>query len=260
MPRPFRIAATADIHYGRDDEGRHQALFAAASEAADVLLLCGDLTNYGTAEEARVLAHDLRQHADVPILAVLGNHDFESGTVAELSAVLHDEAGVHLLDGTCAEVEGVGFAGVRGFGGGFGRWALSRWGEPLWKALVQEVVDEELKLDAALGRLQTPQRVALLHYAPIADTVAGEPEVIFPFLGSSRLEEPLNRYEVSVAFHGHAHAGAPEGVTAGGVPVYNVSVPVLERHYPDRPPFRLLELALDVDPAPSDAAWPATEV
>ena len=239
----FRIAAVADIHYGKHSGGAYQALFDEVSETADVLLLCGDLTDYGLPEEAELLAHDLREHLRIPALAVFGNHDFESGQVEEVREIV-ENAGVEVLDGTCTAVGEVGFAGVRGFGGGFGRWALSPWGEPAWKALVQEAVDEGLKLDKALSRLETRHRVALLHYAPIRATVVGEPEEIMPFLGSSRLEDPLNRYEVACAFHGHAHAGSPEGETTNGVPVFNVSVPVLERAHPDHPPYRLFELPL----------------
>ena len=254
-PKPLRIAAVADLHYDRHGAGKHRALFEAASRDADVLLLCGDLTDYGLEEEAVLLADDLRQHCAIPVLAVLGNHDHESGQVEGVCEAL-DGAKVKLLDGGACVVGGVAFVGVKGFGGGFGRWALSAWGEPAVKAFVQAAVDEALKLDAALSRLDTEHqalhRVALLHYAPVAATVAGEPEVIWPFCGSGRLEEPLDRHAVAVAFHGHAHAGAPEGRTRGGVPVYNVSVPVLQRAFPDRPPFRLVTL----DPAAAPAEAP----
>ena len=244
----FRIAAVADIHYGKHSGGAHRSLFDEVSETADVLLLCGDLTDYGLPEEAELLAHDLREHLHIPVLAVLGNHDFESGQVEAVREIV-EGAGVEILDGTCTTLGEVGFAGVRGFGGGFGRRALSPWGEPAWKALVQEAVDEELKLEKALSHLDTRHHVVLLHYAPIRATVVGEPEEIMPFLGSSRLEGPLNRYGVTCAFHGHAHAGTPEGKTANGVPVFNVSVPVLERAYPDHPPYRLFELPLEEPPS-----------
>ena len=147
-----------------------------------------------------------------------------------------------LLDGEATEIEGVGFAGVKGFAGGFGRGALGPWGEHAIKVFVQEAVDEALKLESALARLRTHCRVALLHYAPIRGTVDGEPLEIFPYLGSSRLEEPINRYRVSAVFHGHAHHGTPEGQTTGGVPVYNVAVPLLHKTCPARPPFRLVEI------------------
>ncbi|HLT47536.1 MAG TPA: metallophosphoesterase [Rubricoccaceae bacterium] len=251
-PKPLRIAAVADLHYDRHAAGKHRALFEAASREADVLLLCGDLTDYGLEAEAEVLAEDLRQHAAVPVLAVLGNHDYEGDQVEGICEAL-DRVKVKLLDGGSCVVGGVGFVGVKGFGGGFGRWALSAWGEAPLKAFVQAAVDEALKLDAALGRLDTEHqgshRVALLHYAPIAETVEGEPEVIWPFCGSGRLEDPLDRHGVAAAFHGHAHAGTPEGRTRGGVPVYNVSIPVLQRAFPERPPFRLFTLDPAAEPA-----------
>jgi Icc-related predicted phosphoesterase len=150
-----------------------------------------------------------------------------------------------VLDGEATEVHGVGFAGVKGFGGGFGRGALGPWGEPVIKQFVQEAIDEALKLESALARLRTHRRVAILHYSPVRSTVEGEPPEIFPYLGSSRLEEPINRYRVSAVFHGHAHRGAAEGRTASGVPVYNVAMPLLARLNPDRPPYLIVELPLD---------------
>ncbi len=242
---PLRIAALSDLHYGRHGAGAYRELLAAAARAADVMVICGDLTDYGRPEEAELLAADLHAAGSIPTLAVLGNHDYEAGRADEVRDVL-DRAGVLVLDGTCEVVEGVGFAGVRGFGGGFGRWALAAWGEPAIKDFVQEAVSESLRLDAALGRLHSEHRVtsvvAVTHYAPVRDTVVGEPEELFPFLGSSRLEEPLNRYAVAAALHGHAHAGAPEGRTATGRPVYNVSMEVLQRAFPDQHPFRLIEV------------------
>jgi Icc-related predicted phosphoesterase len=242
---PLRIAALSDLHYGRNGAGAHRDLLRAATEAGDVLVLCGDLTDYGLPEEAELLAADLHAGGPIPVIAVLGNHDWESGRQQEVRDVL-EKAGVRVLDGTCEVVDGVGFAGVRGFAGGFGRWALSAWGEAPIKEFVQEAVDESLRLDAALGRLQAEHRVsalvAVMHYAPIRETVVGEPEEIFAFMGSSRLEEPLNRHAVAAALHGHAHAGAPEGRTTTGRPVYNVSLQVLRRAFPDQPPFRLIEV------------------
>lgn len=240
-PDVVRIAAVSDIHYSKDSHGVLQPLFAQITEAADVLVLAGDLTDYGLAEEAKVLARDLTTTVKVPVVAVLGNHDYESGQEAEVVKIMSD-AGVKMLDGDTFETHGVGFAGVRGFCGGFGRGALGAWGEPIIKEFVHEAVNEALKLEAALARLHTEHRVAILHYAPIRETVEGEPLEIFPFLGSSRLEEPLTRFDVTVVFHGHAHKGKPEGVTAKGIPVYNVAHPVLKACYPDRPPFRLFEV------------------
>jgi Icc-related predicted phosphoesterase len=237
-----RVAAVADIHCTRTSQGALQGLFAAITESADVLLLCGDLTDYGLPEEAHTLVNELTAGMKIPVVAVLGNHDYESGKQAELQRLLSD-AGVHVLDGDACEVQGIGFAGVKGFAGGFGRGTLEPWGEPTIKHFVHEAVDEALKLEAALARLHTTERIALMHYAPIQATVEGEPPEVFPFLGSGRLEEPLNRYPVRVVFHGHAHHGRPEGRTRDGIPVYNVAVPVLRKAYPDRPPFRLVEVS-----------------
>jgi Icc-related predicted phosphoesterase len=150
--------------------------------------------------------------------------------------------GVTVLDGEATEVHGIGFAGVKGFAGGFGRGALGPWGEHAIKQFVQEAVDESLKLEAALARLRTEQRVAVLHYSPVRGTVEGEPPEIFPFLGSSRLEEPINRYRVNAVFHGHAHRGSLEARTSTGVPVYNVAMPLLVQRRPNQPPFIVVEL------------------
>lgn len=201
-------------------------------------LLCGDLIDYGLPEEAQLFAHELTACVKHPILAVLGNHEYESGKQDEVQRILTD-AGIIVLDGEAHEVHGIGFAGVKGFAGGFGRHALQPWGEESIKRFVHESVNETVKLESALAKLRTPRRVALLHYAPIAETIAGEPIEISAFLGSSRMEEPLNRYAVSAVFHGHAHRGRPEGRTGANIPVYNVAMPLLQRYYPDRPPVRL---------------------
>jgi len=251
-PRSIRVAAVGDLHCTRTSEGAFQSLFAKIAESADVLVLCGDLTDYGTADEARVLARELAT-TKLPKLAVLGNHDFESDIPEEITRILTEAAGVTVLDGTAIELLGVGFAGVKGFAGGFGERALQSWGEAPIKAFVRAALEESLKLESALARLRTPGRVALLHYAPIGGTVDGEPIEIYPFLGSSRLEEPLNRYAPSVVFHGHAHRGRPEGATSAGVPVYNVALPLLRRSFPDQPPFRMVEVPVAA-PAGNGAA------
>ena len=248
-----RVAALSDIHYSKDSHGALLPVFERISETSDVLVLAGDLTDYGMAEEARVLARDLTSMVKIPTVAVLGNHDFESGEEVEVTKILSD-AGVKMLDGDTFETHGVGFAGIRGFCGGFGRGALGAWGERIIKEFVHEAVNEALKLESALARLNTNQRIAVLHYAPIRDTLEGEPLEIYPFLGSSRLEEPLSRFEVTAVFHGHAHKGKPEGRTATGIPVYNVAQHVLQTSYPDRPPFRLLEVRTGGEPVTSDEA------
>jgi Icc-related predicted phosphoesterase len=240
--RTVTVAAIADLHYSRSSQGQLPPLLDQLGRLADVLALCGDLTDFGLPEEASLLAKDLAL-AKLPLVAVLGNHDYESGHADEVKHILQD-VGVHILDGDTTDINGVGFAGTKGFAGGFGRGTLGRWGEPATKHFVDAAVEEALKLETALARLRTPQRVALLHYAPIAQTVAGEPAEIFPWLGTSRLEEPLNRYKVSAVFHGHAHSGAFEGRTSNDTPVYNVSLPLLRRLHPDRP-FHLLSLTVD---------------
>lgn len=240
-----RFAVVGDIHVTKDSAGSLRSFFAQASEAADALLLCGDLTDYGNAEEARVLCDELAL-VKVPIVAVLGNHDYESGT-PEIVADALKHMGVRVLDGEACEIEGVGIAGTKGFAGGFGRGSLGAWGEAAIKLFVQEALNEAMKLESALAKLRTPRRIALLHYSPIAGTVAGEPPEIFPFLGSSRLEEPLLRYPVDAVFHGHAHRGTLEAKTINGVPVFNVAKPLLQRARPDQPPFRLFELPREPD-------------
>ncbi len=235
-----RVAAVGDIHCTKTSQGDLQPLFSKIAESADVLLLCGDLTDYGLPEEGHVLVKELAT-ARLPTLAVFGNHDYESGNQDELQQILTD-AGITVLNGEACEVQGIGFAGVKGFAGGFGAKALGAWGEGIIKQFVHEAIDESLKLESALARLETPQRIAVLHYSPIQATVEGEPPELFPFLGSSRLEEPLNRYSVTAAFHGHAHHGYVEGRTRSNIPVYNVAMPLLRRTYRDQPPFRLLEI------------------
>lgn len=210
------------------------------NERADVLLLCGDLTDYGLLDEVHVLAKELSV-VRIPMLAVLGNHDYESGHEQEVMQVLSD-AGVKVLCGETAEVHGVGFVGTKGFAGGFGSHTLGHWGEPSIKRFVQDALDETLRLESGLARLRTEHKVVILHYSPIKATVEGEPPEIMAFLGCGRLEEPLLRYPVNAVFHGHAHRGTLEGQTSKGTPVYNVALPLLRRSFPDNPPYRVIEL------------------
>lgn len=239
MSGTFRVAAAGDLHCTKESRGALAPLFAEMAAAADVIALCGDLTDYGLPEEAHVLAGELRG-VRAEVLAVLGNHDFESGRSDEVVAILRD-AGVRVLDGDSAEIGDVGFAGTKGFAGGFGARALGPWGEDAIKSFVQAAVDEAMKLESALARLRTEQKVVVLHYAPVEGTVVGEPEQIYPFLGSSRLEDPIDRLGATAVVHGHAHHGSPEGATRGGVPVYNVSIPLLRRS--GGAAFRVLELS-----------------
>lgn len=245
-----RIAAIGDIHHGKNAvQGSLQPLFAQITETADILVLCGDLTDYGQADEARALAREITATVKIPTVAVLGNHDYEAGQEAEICKILGD-AGVSVLDGDSVEFLGIGFAGVKGFCGGFGRRALGPWGETIIKQFVREAVDEALKLESALARLRNSRLVVVLHYSPIQATVEGEPREIFPFLGCSRLEEPIGRFPVSAVFHGHAHHGQPEGRTTKDVPVFNVSQALMRELFPDRP-FRIVEIDMR-DAAPQE--------
>jgi Icc-related predicted phosphoesterase len=246
--RIVRLAAVADVHYRRTGNDAQKALLAQVPALADVLAICGDLTDHGLPEEAALLAKDLSA-LNLPIVAVLGNHDFHSDQQAAVTRILED-VGVQVLDGEGCDILGLGFAGVKGFAGGFGTRLLEPWGERIVKGFVQEAVDEAMKLESALARVRSAHKIAVLHYAPIEATVVGEPCEILPFLGSSRLEEPLNRYGVHLALHGHAHHGSPEGKTSTGIPVYNVSVNLLKATFPDRPAVRIFEVPVDAAPAP----------
>ena len=246
-----RVAAIGDMHYSRTaTAGTLQPLFAQITESADILVLCGDLTDYGLLEEARALAREITSTVKIPTIAVLGNHDYESGHQDEIKKICTD-AGVVVLDGDTTEVHGIGFAGVKGFAGGFGRRALGPWGEQIIKGFVHECLQESLKLESALARLRNDRLIAVLHYAPIQETVEGEPREIFPFLGCSRLEEPLTRFPVSAVFHGHAHHGQPVGRTRTNVPVFNVSMSLMRETFPDRP-FRLIDVDMTTNLEPSD--------
>ena len=225
-----RVAAVADIHVKETDKGKWVEYFKEVSKNADVLIIAGDLTDTGDEVEAQILADELKS-CTIPVVAVLGNHDYEKGRHKLIRKILQSDH-VHILDGEAVVINGVGFAGIKGFGGGFDNHMLSMFGEGAMKAFVQEAVDEALRLDRALARLDQEHgpipKIAVMHYAPIKETIKGEPEVIYPFLGSSRLSEPLNRRKVVAAFHGHAHAGVLKGETADGVKVFNVARPILQ--------------------------------
>ena len=239
----IRVAAVGDLHCTRASQGVLQALFAQIAEAADMLLLAGDLTDHGLLTRHACSRTSWPRCAcrPSPSSATTTSNPGQPDEVRDILGT----AGVTMLDGDACEVQRIGIAGVKGFAGGFGQRALGAWGEPVIKQFVHEAVNEALKLEAALARLRTQQIIALLHYSPIQQTVEGEPLEIYPFVGSSRLEDPLNRYPVTLAVHGHAHRGQLEGATSNHVPVYNVSLPLLMRMYPDRPPFRVLTLPVD---------------
>jgi Icc-related predicted phosphoesterase len=250
-----RIAAIADVHCTRTSQGALHPLLSQVATTADILVVAGDITADGLPDEARVFAKELTAVAKLPVVAVLGNHEYEAGRQEDIRHIMA-EASVTLLDGDAVQIKGIGFAGVKGFGGGFDRHALEPWGEDTMKRFVHEAVEEALKLGSALARLRTTERIAVLHYAPTRTTVEGEPLEIYPFLGSSRLEEPLNRYPLSAVFHGHAHNGQPEGRTTSGVRVLNVAMPLLRRVFPHQLPFRLLDVPVA---SAADAMTGATE-
>ena len=233
------LAAIGDLHVVETDEHRYRDLFAEMSEVADVVALCGDLTNFGKTREVESLLADL-QACTVPVVAVLGNHDYECGQPAEVSRML-SAAGVSVLDEQAVVVEGVGFAGVKGFIGGFDRGELGAFGESAIKTFVDESINEARKLENQLRTIRVDRAVAVLHYSPIAATVAGEPEPIFPFLGSSRLANAVDRFEnVKAVVHGHAHRGSYQGATPRGIPVYNCAQFVVQSELGR--PYSLLEV------------------
>lgn len=223
----MRIAAVGDLHCRADTRRNIAVALRGVDQEAEVLLLAGDLTDHGTPEEALWLAEELSQ-VKMEKCAVLGNHDYESGQDAAVRKALGD-AGVHILDGDGWELNDFGVAGVKGFAGGFDQAQLQRFGEDALKAFVDACMAEELKLEKALFRLRTRHRVALLHYSPCRPTLEGEPLEIFPFLGATRLAGPIDQLKPNLALHGHAHRGTLRGATSGGVPVFNVALPVLRR-------------------------------
>lgn len=226
----MRIAALADLHFTPQSYDRIREQMNRVRDDADLMVIAGDLTNFGKPEEIESMLNSMVR-LRIPIVAVLGNHDHESGKADEVSKMLVSE-GVKLLDGTGYERDGVGFAGTKGFPGGFGRGALTAFGEPEVKAFVQAAIDESLKLERALSQLRTPKRVVVVHYAPIGATVQGEPPEIFPYLGSSRLSEVIDRHGADLVLHGHAHHGAADGKTTAGCPVHNVALPILQAMSP----------------------------
>jgi len=242
MPRTdkkLRVAAIGDLHVMEESVAPYRELFTEISSVADVLVLCGDLTNFGKSTEAQILAEDLRA-CSIPVLGVLGNHDYECGQPEEVARILH-EAGMTVLDEQATEIDGVGFAGVKGFMGGYGRGELAPFGEPIAKAFVDEAMNEARKLENQLRTLRTERSVAVLHYSPIVDTIEGEPEAIFQYLGSQRLVDPIDRFDhVKAVVHGHAHHGTYEGRTPLGKPVYNVAQFVVKPKFGR--PYALIEV------------------
>ena len=240
-----RVAALGDIHCNRDSKGHFRELFERVAQDADVLLLCGDITHLGLIEEVSIFVEEAKRALDeIPVLGVLGNHDFESGKQEAIFRILTD-SGIAMLDGNSREIQGIGFTGVKGFGGGFGKHALQPWGESAIKNFVEEVALEAKKLEKGLSELLSGPRIVVMHYAPITGTLSGEPAEVFPFLGSSELEGALNRFGATAVFHGHAHKGTFAGKTSANIPVYNVSINVLKHHFPGRLPYFVLQVPVE---------------
>lgn len=235
----MRIAATADLHFTPQNYDRIREQMSRVRDQADLLVVAGDLTNYGKPQEMESLLNALVR-IRLPIVAVLGNHDYESGQENELMQMMTAE-GIKVLDGTAYERDGVGFAGTKGFAGGFGRCVLTAFGEAPIKAFVQAAIDEALKLERAMAQLRTDKRIVVIHYAPIGATVQGEATEIYPYLGTSRLAEVADRHGANLVLHGHAHHGAIEGRTTAGIPVYNVALPLLQLQNPPVP-YRVFEV------------------
>jgi len=231
--RLIRVAAVGDVHVGLDTSGFPPPQLERLEECADMLLVAGDLTQHGHASEAARLAEELR-HVSVPIIAVLGNHDYHQGEQRIIRQTL-EAAGVIVLEGegTVIAVDGVrvGIAGTKGFGGGFAGACGSEFGEEEMKVFMRYARVRAEQLTLALAWMNCDIRIALTHYSPVKGTLAGERLEIYPFLGSYLLGEAVDKTGCAVAFHGHAHAGSERAVTAAGVPVRNVARPVIKHAY-----------------------------
>jgi Icc-related predicted phosphoesterase len=226
----MRIAATADLHFTPQRYGALRDQLNRVRDEADVFVVAGDLTNFGQPEEMDPLLNALVR-IRVPVIVVLGNHDYECDKQDELIRMM-TAGGIKVLDGSTYQRDGVGFAGTKGFVGGFGRGMLTAFGEPEVKSFVRAGIDEAVKLERAMSQLRTSKRVVVLHYSPIAGTVDGEAREIYPFLGSSRLAEVVDRHGADLVLHGHAHNGKPDGSTTAGVPVHNVAITLLQAQNP----------------------------
>lgn len=238
MSAKIRIAAIGDLHMQQGLSGNYYQMFESISQNADILLICGDLTANGFTNEAKMLAEELTP-CKIPILGVLGNHDYANGQQHEIKEILSPQ--VFFLDNQLYTYKQIGFAGAKGFGGGFNKHLLTPFGEGVLKQFVYEAVSETMKLHEALVRLETSKKVVVLHYAPIRQTLEGEYLEVYPFLGTSRLLEPIENFNVTAVFHGHAHHGSPVSKTPKGIPVYNVAFPLLERINPNQP-YKIVEI------------------
>ncbi|MEU1982877.1 metallophosphoesterase [Nocardia sp. NPDC019395] len=243
----MRIAAVGDVHLGTDSRGLLRPALRELPALADVLLLAGDLTRHGTPAEAEVVAHEFAD-VGVPVVAVLGNHDHHSDAEAEVTQML-ESSGITVLEGsaTTIEINGstLGIAGTKGFGGGFAGKCASVFGERLMREFAGHTVELAAELDSALAGLDTDITIVMTHYAPISDTLHGEPREIYPFLGSYLLGEPIDTHGADLAVHGHAHAGTERGSTPGGIRVRNVAQPVIGKA------FAIYELHENTDAEPA---------
>lgn len=224
----MKIAATADLHIRKTDEAAVKKMIKDIPKEADVLIVAGDLTDNGLVEEAELAAKMLKS-LNMPVIAVLGNHDHENGKAQEIAELLHSED-VYLLDGNTFVIDGVGFVGTKGFCGGFGNRLIQPYGEIALKNFINTSIEEVIRLENSLVKLENSSKVVVLHYAPISETLEGEPPELYPLLGTSRFGNAIDRHGADFIVHGHAHYGSPSGATPGNIPVYNVSRFVLNSY------------------------------
>jgi Icc-related predicted phosphoesterase len=229
----IRIAAVGDVHYDRNSRNRLRSHFETLNEKADLLLIAGDLTQSGSVDEAEALVHDL-SFASVPVVTVLGNHDFHQNREEEIIQLMSN-SGITTLEGGAATFnirgKSVGIVGLKGFGGGFFGACITEFGEPEMKAFAHHCRAQAEVLRSGLEQLDTDYKFVLLHFSPVEGTLLGEKKEIYPFLGSYLLAEEIDRGKVNGAFHGHAHMGAEKASTPGGVPVRNVAQMVIRHAY-----------------------------
>jgi Icc-related predicted phosphoesterase len=224
----MKIAAIADLHCRINYEEKMDEILEGVAGNADVLVMAGDLTDTGLPEEAETLVSAL-QKLPMPKIGILGNHDHESGQADEVKRIM-EGGGVTILDGSLYEIGEVGFVGTKGFCGGFGSTMVQPFGEEALKTFIRIGIEEAITLENAVAKLHSKYKVAVLHYAPVQDTLQGEPLELHSFLGSQRLGNALDRQKVDVIVHGHAHHGIPEARTSEGIPVHNVSRFVQQAH------------------------------
>lgn len=236
----MKIAALGDIHMTERTKGRYNEIFERIGQEADILCLCGDLTDHGEVKEVHALVDEL-QHCPIPKVAVLGNHDYDAGVAVSIKQTLQ-EANIFVVSEEPYTLENIAFVGVKGFGGGYGKHMLGSFGERTIKDFVLETINEAEQLDVLLDQTDRVSKIiVLMHYSPIAATNKGEPLEIYPYLGSSRFEDVIDRFDVATVFHAHAHYGSLEGKTSKNIPVYNVAFPLLQKHTPKKP-YKIVEI------------------